>query len=291
MGSVLVGVPANFLSDIHHHAVSNRYLQTTVTHAHAVPIIIPCLFDLPEASIVSPAGIVSQLDGLLLTGSRSNVHPSRYGAALDPEVTLFDVRRDAAAIPLICAAVEAEVPVFGICRGAQELNCAFGGTLHQVVHAISGNLDHRAVQNVPQHLKYFPAHDIIPAPGGWLDARIKEAGLDPAALKINSLHGQAIAELGTGVTVEARAPDGVVEAISMPAAAAWTFGVQWHPEWHTEETPLNKMMFEAFREACSRRHAERVRKFYPAFERTRAKPKTETARGEPGQGPLPSLRG
>lgn len=258
MHPIVVGVPANFLSDIHSHAVSNRYLQTIVTHARAIPMIIPCLATMAGASGFSPAAIISQLDGLLLTGSRTNVHPSRYGAEVDPNVVLFDQARDATALPLIHAAVDAGVPVFGICRGAQELNCAFGGTLHQLVHELPGNLDHRAVQDIPQHLKYFPAHDITPAPGGWLETSLRQNGLDLADLKINSLHSQGIADLGAGVAVEAWAPDGVIEAISVPDAPAWTFGVQWHPEWHTDEVPINRLLFEAFATACASRHEARL---------------------------------
>ncbi len=258
MHPIIVGVPANFLSDIHSHAVSNRYLQTLVTHAHAIPMIIPCLATMAGGEGFSAAATVAQLDGLLLTGSRSNVHPSRYGADVNPNVTLFDEDRDATAFPLIHAAVEAGVPIFGICRGAQELNCAFGGTLHQLVHELPGNLDHRAVQDLPQHLKYFPAHEIAPAKGGWLETILRQHGFDFSDLKINSLHAQAVAELGSGIAVEARAPDGVIEAISMPGASAWTFAVQWHPEWHTEEVPINKLLFEAFADACASRREERL---------------------------------
>ncbi|KQZ15349.1 hypothetical protein ASD44_15740 [Mesorhizobium sp. Root554] len=262
MQPIVVGVPANFFSDIHSHGISNRYLETLVTHSHAIPMIIPCLATMASGDGFSAAAIVAQLDGLLLTGSRSNVHPSRYGAAVDPKVTLFDEARDATTLPLIHAAIEAGVPIFGICRGAQELNCAFGGTLHQLVHELPGNLDHRAVQDLPQHLKYFPAHDIEPAPGGWLETTLRQRGFDLDDLKINSLHGQAIAEPGVGIAVEARAPDGVIEAISVPDAPAWTFAVQWHPEWHTEEVPINKLLFEAFATACASRQEARLAQFF-----------------------------
>lgn len=262
MQPIVVGVPANFFSDIHSHGVSNRYLETLVTHSRAIPMIIPCLATMAGGEGFSAAATVAQLDGLLLTGSRSNVHPSRYGEAVNPNVTLFDEARDATALPLIHAAVEAGVPIFGICRGAQELNCAFGGTLHQLVHELPGNLDHRAVQDLPQHLKYFPAHDIQSAPGGWLETTLRQRGFDLADLKINSLHGQAIAELGAGVAVEARAPDGVIEAISVPDAPAWTFAVQWHPEWHTDEVPINKLLFEAFATACASRQKARLAQFF-----------------------------
>jgi putative glutamine amidotransferase len=254
---IVVGVVSSFLSQIRFHAVYEQYLCAILEHTHAVPLIIPCLWELMVRTGRAPESLLEGLDGVLLPGSLSNVHPGRYGAPVEEEAANFDPLRDGTALSMIRAAVSVGVPVLGICRGAQELNCAFGGTLHQQVHRNPGCLDHRAPKNVAQPEKYVPAHPLVVVEGGWLYRLLEREQIADPVL-VNSLHGQAVDELGIGVAVEARAPDGVIEAISVPAARALTLGVQWHPEWHTSESPINRSLFKAFNDACARRHLERA---------------------------------
>jgi putative glutamine amidotransferase len=182
--------------------------------------------------------VLGAVDGLLFTGSPSNVAPSHYGATARPGTEL-DELRDATALPLLRAASAAGKPLLAICRGFQELNVALGGSLHQHVHEIPGRLDHREPKDVPLEVEYGPAHAIAIAPGGLL-ARL--SGL--AEAKVNSLHHQGIDRLAPGLSVEAKAPDGQIEAVS--GAKAFLLGVQWHPEWQFARDPLSRAIFAGF---------------------------------------------
>jgi putative glutamine amidotransferase len=181
------------------------------------------------------------VDGLLLPGSPSNVAPALYGGAPPRRGTLGDPARDAAALPLVRAAAAAGVPMLCICRGFQELNVAFGGTLHQHVHEIAGRLDHREDETAPLEVQYGPAHPLRILPGGML-AEI--AGAETAM--VNSLHHQGIDRLAPPLRAEALAPDGQIEAVSMPEARGFLLGVQWHPEWRWAEQPLSRAILAAF---------------------------------------------
>ena len=156
--------------------------------------------------------------------------------------TLHDPARDATALPLIRAAIDAGVPVLAICRGMQELNVAYGGTLHQRLHATTGFDDHRERPADPLERQYGPAHVVRFAPGGLLQ-RVARGAQEAT---VNSLHDQGIAQLGAGLVVEASAPDGLVEAVSVRGAHAFALGVQWHPEWRYAEQPLSRDIFAAF---------------------------------------------
>ncbi|MDB5735033.1 MAG: glutamine amidotransferase, class [Alphaproteobacteria bacterium] len=221
------------IDDMPVHLAHDEYVTAIRDGAEALPLLIPSA-GLPIDDILAA------VDGLLFTGNASNVAPSRYGMQARPG-TLLDEARDGAALPLLRAVIAAGKPVLAICRGFQELNVALGGSLHQHVHEIPGRLDHRAPQGVPVDQEYALAHDIAITPGGFL-ARI--SGRTRAG--VNSLHAQGIDHLAPGLFVEARAPDGQIEAVSLPGPPGFLLGVQWHPEWRWAEDDLSRAIFRSF---------------------------------------------
>jgi putative glutamine amidotransferase len=222
-------------------------LRAVVVGAGGMPLIVPALGEL-----LALPQLLEQLDGLLFTGSPSNVEPHHYAGAASAPGTLHDSARDATTLPLIRAALDAGVPLLGICRGFQEINVAFGGTLHQRVHEVEGLLDHREPQEQPVEVQYGPRHALQVQPGGLLDG----IGL-PREFQINSIHGQGVARLAPGLRVEALAPDGLVEAFSVEGAKSFALGVQWHPEWQVASNPNYLAIFQAFGEACRERAGQR----------------------------------
>lgn len=227
------------------HVVTDKYLQALRSYGLA-PVVLPVWQDAVDGDLLA------HLDGLLLTGSYSNVDPARYGAARAPENTRDDLHRDAAALAWIPAAIQRGLPLLGICRGFQELNVAYGGTLHQAVQNVPGLADHREPE-ADYATRYAPAHDIGIRADGCLAALYAE----PHST-VNSLHQQGIDRLGDGLKVEATAPDGLIEAISVVAAPAFALAVQWHPEWRTQEHPLYHALFEGFAAACRAHRADRA---------------------------------
>ncbi|ABC38712.1 gamma-glutamyl-gamma-aminobutyrate hydrolase family protein [Burkholderia thailandensis] len=225
------------------HVAGEKYVNAVVDGASALAIVLPALGERQRAD-----ELLALVDGLLLTGSHSNVEPARYGGPASAPGTLHDAARDATTLPLVRAAIDAGVPVLAICRGMQELNVAYGGTLHQAVHALSGHADHREDLLASVDVQYGPAHPVRLVPGGLLH---RLAGAE--AVDVNSLHAQGIERLGDGLTVEARAPDGLVEAIGVRDARAFALGVQWHPEWRFDSNPLSREIFAAFGAACRAR--------------------------------------
>ncbi len=217
------------------HQANDEYILAIRDGAGALPLLIPST-DAP----LDIAAVLDAVDGLLFTGSPSNVAPSHYGAVARPGTEL-DERRDATALPLLRAAIASATPLLAICRGFQELNVALGGSLHQHVHEIPGRLDHREPKDVPLEVEYGPAHAIAIAPGGLLASL---SGL--AEAKVNSLHHQGIDRLAPGLSVEATAPDGQIEAVSLDGAKAFLLGVQWHPEWQFARDPLSRAIFAGF---------------------------------------------
>jgi putative glutamine amidotransferase len=221
------------------HQANDEYVVAARDGAGVLPLLIPAM-DAPLAA----ADILARVDGLLFTGSPSNVAPARYdGAPLRPG-TLLDETRDATTLALIRAAIAAGTPVLAICRGFQELNVALGGSLHQHVHEIAGRLDHREDETAPLEVQFGPAHPVEIAAGGLL-ARIAA----PGAVMVNSLHHQGIDRLASGLFADAAAPDGQIEAVSLPGAKGFVLGVQWHPEWRWEGNPLSRAIFAAFGDA------------------------------------------
>ena len=217
------------------HQANDEYVAAVRDGAGAIPLLIPST-DMP----LDPVDLLAAVDGLLFTGAPSNVAPSQYGATPRPGTEL-DETRDATTLPLLRAAIQSGKPLLAICRGFQELNVALGGSLHQHLHEIPGRLDHREPSNVPRDLEYHPAHPVVLAPDGLL---AELSGMRDAM--VNSLHHQGVDGLAPGLKAEAHAPDGQIEAVSMPGAKAFLLGVQWHPEWAFAQDPLSTAIFRAF---------------------------------------------
>lgn len=245
----LIGIPADrrLLGKHYFHLVGEKYIEAVAAGAQALPLLVPALGD-----SLDPADVLDACDGLLLTGSASNVEPHRYGGPASEPGTLHDPNRDATTLPLISRAIAAGLPVLAICRGFQEMNVAYGGTLCQRLHEVAGYRDHREDETAALEVQYGPAHDVTLEPGGLL-RRI--AGTD--RLRVNSLHWQGIETLGRDLLVEARAPDGVIEAIRVRGAAEFAVGVQWHPEWQFAQNSFSSALFTAFGAACRARAALR----------------------------------
>jgi len=247
--SPVVGIPCDFrmLGSHPFHMAGEKYIAAARDGSGAVPLLIPVLEPPLDAQALS--GIV---DGLLFTGSPSNVAPHRYGGPSPREGVLQDERRDATALDLLRAAVTKGIPVLCVCRGFQELNVAFGGTLHQHVHEVEGRQDHREDRSAPLDVQYGPAHEIRIEKGGLL-GQIFGHG----SSAVNSLHSQGIDKLADSLHADAIAGDGQVEAVSMPGAPGFVLGVQWHPEWRWSESPLSRRIFEAFGAALRARLTDR----------------------------------
>ncbi len=241
----LIGLPADrrMLGAHAFHAAAEKYARALIDAADALPLIIPSLAD--ELGFDE---LLERLDGLLFTGSPSNVEPHHYAGPPSVPGTLHDPARDATTLPLIRKAVERGVPVLGICRGFQEVNVAFGGSLHQRVHEVSGYLDHRDDETQPLEVQYGPAHDVTLEPDGLLR---RLAGAE--RVRVNSLHWQGIDRLGRGLIVEAHAPDGLIEAFRVADAPGFALAVQWHPEWKVMGNPFSRALFAAFGAACRER--------------------------------------
>jgi len=243
----VIGIPAcvREINEIAFHTVSDRYVASVVDGVGGLPLLIPAAGHACEI-----ATLVDSLDGLLLTGSPSNVEPHHYSGMPSREGTLHDPCRDATTLPLIRAALDAAVPVFAICRGHQELNVALGGTLHQRIGERPGGEVHRRGRDVKRIMqmtmdeRYGPCHPVTLTPDGMF------AALTGASeIMVNSLHGQGIDQPAPGLQIEAVAPDGLVEAVSLPGAR-FVVGVQWHPEYKPLANPISRALFAAFGDAC-----------------------------------------
>jgi len=233
--------------------VGEKYLVALAEAADALPWMVPLLGDGPVID-----GLLDRVDGVFLTGSYSNVEPRHYGGDPSRPGTLHDPERDATTLPLIRRTLERGMPLFAACRGMQEVNVALGGSLHQHVEEVAGYHDHRENPDDPLDVQYGPSHPVNFVEGGRLHAL---AG-SPTAM-VNSLHAQGVARLAPGVTVEALADDGLIEAFSIDGDSEFALAVQWHPEWKVSENPLSLALFRAFGDAARRYAAER-----PAREQT-----------------------
>jgi putative glutamine amidotransferase len=231
-------------------AAGEKYVRAVLDGAGCLPLLIPGL-----QPPIALRGVLEGLDGILLTGAVSNIEPHHYSDEPSYPGNLHDPARDATNFALIPLAIELGLPILAICRGFQEINVAFGGRLHQKVHEVAGFMDHRENIDAPLDEQYAPVHEVVFASGGWL-ADI--AGAERAM--VNSLHGQGIARLGEGLTVEATAPDGLIEAYRYDGPThAFLLAVQWHPEWRVLENPFYRGIFHAFGDACRQRAAQRIR--------------------------------
>ncbi len=252
----IIGIPCDvkMLGPHPFHAVGEKYIAAVDGAAGGRPVLLPVPRLSAEAGPLDVAREIDDIfalcDGIFLTGSVSNVHPRHYDGPAPREGTLLDEQRDTLTLDLIRACVERAVPLFCVCRGFQELNVAFGGSLYQHIHEIPSEsgyaprLDHREDKNAPLDLQYAPAHDVLLTKGGLFE---KILGTDKIA--VNSLHGQGIARPATRLVIEGRALDGTVEAARIKDAPAFAAGVQWHPEWKYWDNPVSQKILKAFGDA------------------------------------------
>lgn len=248
MRKPVIGIPADrrLIGPHWFHCVGEKYIEPISQIADAVPVLLPSLGELHLSDWLD------SVDGILFTGSPSNVEPHRYQGPASEPGTWHDPERDATTLPMIPAAIGAGLPVLGICRGCQEMNVAYGGTLWQKLQEVPGFMDHREDKHQPLETQYAPAHAVTLAAGG----RLREmAGAD--MLLVNSLHSQGVQTLGRGLVVEATAPDGVIEGFHVADAPAFALAVQWHPEWRAIENSFSRALFAAFGEAARLRAARR----------------------------------
>lgn len=226
--------------------LGDKYARAVKFNADAQPVIFP-LSDVQDI-----ASLLNMVDGVMLTGSASNIHPSHFGEAVANAALPLDTHRDALTLTLVKACVAADVPLLGICRGFQEINVALGGTLHQQVHLVGSFQDHREDKSVGLNIQYGPSHPVHLLS----DSKLAQwAGA--TKVNVNSLHGQGIARLADGLSPLAHSADGLVEAFDVKAARSFTLAVQWHPEWRTSESPFYSAIFKAFGDACRQRNAVR----------------------------------
>ena len=251
----LVGVPADMKDDpdvpggLPFHRVGDKYLAALLDVAGVLPVMIPAF-----GEALAPAQLIGRLDGLLLTGSKSNVHPELYGEPEKSEHAVpFDHSRDATTLPLTRAALAEGLPLLAICRGWQELNVALGGTLNPLLHETPGLMDHRRVQHPDPDRQYGEQHHIEITPGSTLAEVLGTTRLD-----INSLHNQGVERPGERLKIEAWAEDGTPEGGTVRDAPGFALGVQWHPEYKAAENPYSVRLFEAFGDAV-RAYAARRR--------------------------------
>lgn len=247
----MIGVPADvrLIDGQPFHVVGDKYVRAVMLASEAVPFIVPAFGELHDV----PA-LIQRLDGLLLTGSPSNVHPSHYGVAATPEAEPHDPERDETTLPMIREALDQGVPLLAICRGFQELNVTLGGTLHARVHELPGRQDHRALTVEDMDVKYGPRHPVTLTPGGAFE---RLAGC--REITVNSLHWQAIDRMAERLAVEAVAPDGTIEGVSVKQARGFALGVQWHPEYKVLNDPFSAQLFAAFGAAARERAQRRAR--------------------------------
>ena len=233
--------------------VGERNLRAVNEVAGALPLMFAGTPDITDIG-----ALLDTVDGILLTGGRANVHPSRFGEQEDPRYEPYDHNRDAIALGLIEACVAGGVPLFGICRGFQEMNVAFGGSLHPEIRDLPGRMNHRMprLPNGEVHpdltVVFADRHDVHLTPGGVF-AKL----LGTETIRVNSLHGQGILTPGKRVVIEGVAEDETVEAIRIAEAAGFALGVQWHAEHDAARNPINRRLFEAFGAALSAYHRTR----------------------------------
>jgi putative glutamine amidotransferase len=225
------------------HAASDTYVRATDQIVGAVPVLIPANGDKADVET-----LMSRLDGLILTGSRSNVQPSLYGGPPHAEGTPEDPARDAVTMALIRSAVARSVPILAICRGLQEFNVALGGSLHQRLQDLPDRLDHSTPMQPSARVRQGKAHSVRLTPGGWLH---RLAGA--TEIPVNSLHNQGIDRLAPGLAVEAVAPDGTIEAVRAVNVPGFACGVQWHPEYDFDSDSVSWRIFLSFGEAVRAR--------------------------------------
>lgn len=251
MGKPLVAITSDVrrFDNYTWHAAPEQYLVAAIDGAGVVPLIVPSF-----GEAIDIDSVLDGVDGVLVTGSKSNVHPHLYGAEPTLSHEPFDPARDATSLPLIRRAIEHAVPLLAICRGLQELNVALGGTLSTEIQELEGRMDHRAPPTDDQAARFAIRHPVQVAPGSCLfDV------MNAETVRVNSLHRQAINRPAEGLSIEAVADDGTIEAVSVKGAKAFAMGVQWHPEYWVNSDPSSRRIFEAFGDAARQHQAKRER--------------------------------
>ena len=237
---VLIPACSNQVGTHAAHTVQRKYADAVFYGSQCTTLFIPAMGKELDIDV-----LLDTADGVFLSGSPSNVNAELYGETISQPHLPQDVFRDEVTIPLIRQALARGIPIFGVCRGFQEMNVAFGGSLHQAVHDVAGLNDHREDKTAPVEVQYAVAHPVRVQANSML-AKLTGKG----ELMVNSVHGQGINRLGEGLVAEAFAPDGLVEAFRIEAHPNFGLAVQWHPEWKMLENPDSLALFAAFGDAC-----------------------------------------
>ena len=261
MEKAVIAIPADTIemNDYRWHASPAQYASAALLAADVVPIIVPAFGSESEdpasidAVLDQVEAVLDRVDGVLVSGARSNVDPQLYGEPATEEHGPYDPHRDATSLPLIRRALERAIPLLAICRGIQELNVALGGSLATEIQEQEGNLDHRRLESDDPDVRFSIRHRVEIEP----ESRLHDI-LGQRSAQVNSLHRQAIGRIAPGLAVEARAEDGVIEAVSVVGAAAFAVAVQWHPEYWATSDDTSRGLFEAFGNAA-RQYAIRRR--------------------------------
>ena len=225
--------------------VGERSLRAVAEVADALPLMFASAADITDLG-----GLLDVVDGVMLTGARANVHPSRFRTEPHAKHEPYDESRDALALALVEACVARGIPLFGVCRGLQEMNVAYGGTLHPEIRELPGRINHRMPRLPTGEIHPDPAvifadrHDVKQVPGGAFATL-----LGRETIRVNSLHGQGILDPGERIVVEGVAEDGTIEAIRIADATGFALGVQWHAEHDPQHNAVNRALFEAFGQA------------------------------------------
>jgi len=227
--------------------VGERNLRALAEVAGVLPMVFAGSPDITDFG-----ALLDVVDGILLTGARANVHPSHFQTEPDPAYEPYDRSRDALALALVEVCVERAIPIFGVCRGMQEMNVAFGGSLHPEIRELPGRMNHRMPRletgeiHPDPEVVFADRHDVTLIPDG-----VFRGLLGKDKIRVNSLHGQGILELGERVIAEGIAEDDTIEAIRINGAQGFALGVQWHAEYDPQTNPINRMLFEAFSDALA----------------------------------------
>lgn len=245
---VLVCADVREMDGYEWHAAPSTYLEAALSGAAAIPLILPSF-----GAEIRLDDVLERVDGVLLSGARSNVNPDLYGEAATPENGPYDPKRDATTLPLIRRALELGIPLLAICRGMQELNVALGGTLATEIQTLPGRQDHRAPQSEVMAKRFNLAHTVTPEPEGCLAAIL---GSTP--VHVNSLHRQAVSALAPSLVVDALAEDGTIEAVRPASAKGFALATQWHPEYWIASDETSQKLFKAFGDAMRAWQAART---------------------------------
>ena len=230
------------------HAAPRQYLDAAITVAGVLPLLVPSFGERLDLE-----ALIGRIDGILLTGSKTNIDPTLYGLEASEENGPYDRDRDATTIPLIRLALKHGVPLLAICRGLQEMNVALGGTLDSEIQEMDGRIDHRAPVSDDQDERFAIRQKVGIKPGSCLEQVLKTD-----AIMVNSVHRQAVGQLGNGLQVEAMAEDGTIEAVSVAGSKAFAVGVQWHPEYWARSDDISARILRAFGDAARARAAARI---------------------------------